>query len=66
MSEPSHDRNVLGPREVEEFPEYGNDENKGIDNEINEKRSLIEEFNEEIDELEERVKVLVEHLKNVQ
>jgi hypothetical protein len=66
MSEPSQDQNVLAPREVEEFPEYGNDENKAIDNEINEKRGLIEEFNEEIEELEERVKVLVEHLKNVQ
>lgn len=49
-----------------DFPEYANDENKGMNSEIKEKKEFISRFSEEIEEIEERVKILSEHFKNVQ
>ena len=49
-----------------DFPEYANDENKSFNNEILEKKEFISKFSEEIEEIEERVKILSEHFKNVQ
>ena len=49
-----------------DFPEYANDENKALNSEIKEKKDFISRFSEEIEEIEDRVKILSEHFKNVQ
>jgi chromosome segregation ATPase len=51
---------------VDDFPPYANDENKRLNGEIKEKRGFITRFHEEIEQLEDRVKILTEHLKNIQ
>lgn len=49
-----------------DFPEYANDENKSLNHEIRDKKDFISKFSEEIEEIDERVKILSEHFKNVQ
>ena len=49
-----------------DFPDYANDENKNFNAEIKEKKEFIGRFGEEIEEIEERVKILSDHFKNVQ
>lgn len=49
-----------------DFPSYANEDNKKVNNEIKEKKDFIYRFTEEIEEVEERVKILKEHFKNVQ
>jgi coiled-coil domain-containing protein 39 len=62
----SESQNSYEPYQPEkDFPDYANDENKGLNSEIKEK-DFISRFSEEIEEIDERVKILSDHFKNVQ
>ncbi|CAG9320801.1 unnamed protein product [Blepharisma stoltei] len=60
-------QNSLQPDDPQnDFPSYANDENKGLNKEIIEKKEFVYRFTEEIEEINERVKILTDHFKNVQ
>ncbi len=50
----------------EDFPEYANDQNKELNIIISEKVQLVHHLGIEIEEHQERLKILEEHLKSVQ
>lgn len=50
----------------DDFPDYANDQNKELNMIISEKVQLIHHLNIEIEEHQERLKILEEHLKSVQ
>jgi len=50
----------------EDFPDYANDQNKELNLIVREKIQLIHHLNIEIEEHNERLKILQEHLKSVQ
>ena len=54
------------PQPEDDFPDYANQANKELNEVIKQKRGFISGISEEIEEIQERVKVLRDHLKNVQ
>ena len=49
----------------EDFPPYANDQNKELNQIVREKVRLVAQLNLEIEEHQERLKILEEHLKSV-
>lgn len=49
----------------EDFPEYANDQNKELNTIIQEKVQFIHSLNIEIEEHQERLTILLDHLKSV-
>lgn len=65
MSEDQPQDDEIHNIEDDDFPTYANEDNKRLNEEIKDKRGFIEKFNEELEELGERVKILSEHYKSV-
>ena len=50
----------------EDFPDYANEQNKELNQIVREKVRLVAQLGLEIEEHQERLKILAEHLKSVQ
>ncbi|CAD8185682.1 unnamed protein product [Paramecium octaurelia] len=57
---------LLNEEEDDDFPEYANEANKELNEKIKLKRRIIRDINSKIEEKSDKLKVLSEHLKNIQ
>ncbi|CAD8101608.1 unnamed protein product [Paramecium primaurelia] len=65
-NENDENQELLNEEEDDDFPEYANEANKELNEKIKLKRGIIRDINSKIEEKSDKLKVLSEHLKNIQ
>ncbi|CAD8119319.1 unnamed protein product [Paramecium sonneborni] len=65
-NENDENQELLNEEEDDDFPEYANEANKELNEKIKYKRNIIRDINSKIEEKSDKLKVLSEHLKNIQ
>ncbi|CAK59765.1 unnamed protein product (macronuclear) [Paramecium tetraurelia] len=65
-NENDENQELVNEEEDDDFPEYANEANKELNEKIKLKRRIIRDINSKIEEKSDKLKVLSEHLKNIQ